>query len=330
MAKLRKKVKSFIEKYGLAFVIILLIIAPIFINFGLMATDFYYQKTGNTLTAIGLNNENWLEFWRDYISIAIAFLGIYLVWDSSNEDRKKRYNRDLAEQYLQGIRQEENVLVEVSQCFNTGIIYKALLTLGNPVPSSYRLVLQDSRDKIDEAHVKFELLTELSDDFQKCVCCKYNPCIDKGIMKNVRDIFYDMEKHYIDMLNLCEEYCVKVVAGQSNLEMINIHMKLVHNIKQQISLMQKENYTSDEIYNLKQQLAEEEGQLNKLNEEKLSEDILNTMAKPVYEEMSYISKNMRPKFNRYCKSYIDIKKQHVMELRMNGRVNCIKMDRTHG
>lgn len=67
------------KQYGLILVIILLIIAPIFINRGLIVTDFYYQRTGKPLTAIGLSNENWLEFWKDYISIAIAFLGIYLV-----------------------------------------------------------------------------------------------------------------------------------------------------------------------------------------------------------------------------------------------------------
>ena len=113
--KLRKKLKSFQQKYWLFLVIILLIVAPIFINIGLIVTDYYYQKTGNVLTAVGLTNENWLEFWKDYISIAIAFFGIYLVWDSSNKDRKKQYNRELAEQYLHTVSQEEKQILFCTQ-----------------------------------------------------------------------------------------------------------------------------------------------------------------------------------------------------------------------
>lgn len=321
---MKSKLKLFIEKNGLIIVIVLLILAPIFINIGLVATDYFYQKTGATLTAVGVNNENWLEFWKDYISIAIAFLGIYLVWDSSNKDRKKQYNKDLAEQYLQRISQEEKVLVEVSQCFNTGIIYKSLVTLDGMAAKDSRLILQDSRDKLDEAHVKFELLTELSNDFQKCENCNYNPCRDKEIMKEIRDIFYDMEEHYTNMLNLGEEYCNKVVEGQRNLEMINIHMKLVNNIKQQISWSNKEGISPDDINDLQEQLAEEEQQLRELNEAKLSEDILNSMVKPIHKEIDNISKILRPKFNKYCKSYIDTKKKHAVELRMYGTINCVK------
>lgn len=329
MMKLRKKLKSFHQKYGLFLVIILLIVAPIFINIGLMATDYYYQKTGNSLTAVGLNNENWLEFWKDYISIAIAFLGIYLVWDSSSEDRKKQYNRDSAEQYLRSVSQEENVLVDVSKCFNTGIIMKSLVIFENMAVQESRLVLQDARDKIDEAHVKFELLTELSDDFQKCLNCKYNPCLDKRIMKDIRDIFYDMEKHYLIMLNLGEEYCEKIAIGQRNLEIIDIQEKLVYNLKRQILQLQDHSNTAEEICNLKQQLVEEEKRLKELNKAKLSGDMLKEMVEPIHKEIDYISKNMRPKFNRYCKSYIDIKKKHAMELRMNGTIDYVTIDKGH-
>lgn len=325
--KLRKRTKEFHPKYGLFLVIILLIVAPIFINVGLMITDYYYQETGNTLTAVGLNNENWLEFWKDYISIAIAFLGIYLVWDSSNKDRKKQYNRDLAEQYLHSVSQEENVLVEVSQCFNTGIIMRSLIIFGNVAAQENRLILQEARDKIDEAHVKFELLTNLSDDFQKCLNCKYNPCIDKEIMKDIRDMFYDMEKHYINMLTLGEKCCEKIMNGQHNLKMIASQEELVYDLKQLIFQLQNCNNTAEEIYNLKQRLAEEENRLKELNEAKLNEDMLKEMVQPLRKEIDYISKIMRPKFHRYCKSYIDIKKKHANELRLNGAINCVTIER---
>lgn len=324
----KEKLKSFIEKNGLIITIILLIVAPLIINVGLIITDYVFHKTGATLTAIGLNNENWLEFWKEYLSISIAFLGIYLVWTTSNKDRKKQDSKDLAEQYLQDLRQEEKVLVEVSQCFNTGIIYKSLLALGSMAVQDSRLILQDSRDKIDEAHVKFELLTNLSDDFQKCEFCQDNPCKDKLIMVEIRDIFYDMEQHYMNMLNLGVEYCNKVTDGQRTLEMINIHTQLVGNINQQISLLQNGNYMSDKILNLQKQLSEEEQQLKKLNETKLSNEMFQTMIEPIHKEIHYITETMRPKFNRYCKIYIDMKKNHAMELRMNGMINHIKCDST--
>lgn len=66
-------------------------------------------------------------------------------------------------------------------------------------------------------------------------------------MRNIRNIFYDMEKHYINVLNLGEEYYNK---------MIDVHVQLAYNIKQQIFWLQNESCTLDEIYNLKQQLAE--------------------------------------------------------------------------
>lgn len=320
----KEKWKLFFKKNGLIIIIMLLIIAPLFINIGLMITDCVFRKTGWTLTAIGLNNKNWLEFWKDYISIAIAFLGIYLVWDSSNKDRKKQSDKDLAEQYLQGVRQEEKVLVDISQCFNIGIIYKSLLILSGMATQDSRLILQESRDRIDEAHVKFELLTELADDFQKCESCDNNPCKDKEIKVKIRDIFYDIEKHYIAMLNLGEEYCNKITDGQRNLEMINIHMQLVDNIKQQILYLQNGNSMTDKISDLQKQLAEEEKQLKKLNEAKLNKDIFDTMAKPIREEIDYISKTLRPEFNRNCKLYIDTKKKHAMELQMNGSINYVK------
>lgn len=50
------------------------------------------------------------------------------------------------------------------------------------------------------------------------------------------------------------------------------------------------------------------------------------MIEPIHKEIVYISKDMRPKFNRYCKSYIDIKKKHAMELRMNGTINSTTVE----
>lgn len=61
-------------------VVIAFAVAPLLINVGLVITDFIYDKTGTTLTAYGLNNVEWLDFWKQYLAISISFLGVYLVY----------------------------------------------------------------------------------------------------------------------------------------------------------------------------------------------------------------------------------------------------------
>lgn len=312
----------------LIIVIISLLIAPFVINVGLMFTDFVYDKTSITLTAEGLNNVQWLEFWKDYISVAIAFLGIYLVWDSSNKDRKVQSYKDLSEQYLRDVSEEEKALVEISQCFNVGIIHKALGYLDNTLVQDSRLILQEARDKIDEGHVKFELLTDLSDDFEKCKNCIYNPCTDKRIKKELRDIFYDMEKHYIDMLNAGEDCINKIICEQNNIKQIGIYTELINGLKQQISYMQEAGVTPDKIEQVRQELMEAEKDLESLKSAKLNQEVLDQMIEPIHKEVDYLSKSMRPKFNRYCKCYIDLRKKHASELRNDGNVKYVKGNNT--
>lgn len=312
----------------LIIVIISLLIAPFVINVGLMFTDFVYDKTSITMTAEGLNNVQWLEFWKDNISVAIAFLGIYLVWDSSNKDRKVQSYKDLSEQYLRDVSEEEKALVEISQCFNVGIIHKALGYLDNTLVQDSRLILQEARDKIDEGHVKFELLTDLSDDFEKCKNCIYNPCTDKRIKKELRDIFYDMEKHYIDMLNAGEDCINKIICEQNNIKQIGIYTELINGLKQQISYMQEAGVTPDKIGQVQQELMEVEKSVESLKSAKLNQEVLDQMIEPIHKEVDYLSKSMRPKFNRYCKCYIDLRKKHASELRNDGNVKYVKENNT--
>ena len=313
----------------LIIVIVFLLIAPFVINVGLMFTDFVYSKMRFTLTAEGLNNVHWLEFWKDYISVAIAFLGIYLVWDSSNKDRKVQSYKALSEQYLRNVSEEEKALVEISLCFNVGIIHKALGHLDNTLVQDSKLILQEARDKIDEGHVKFELFTDLSDDFERCKNCMYNPCKDKRIKKELRDIFYDMEKHYIDMLNAGEDCINKIICEQNNIKQIGIYTELINGLKQQISYMQEAGFTPDKIGQVHQELMEVKKSLESLKGAKLNQEILEQMIEPIHKEIEYVSKSMRPRFNRYCKCYIDFRKKHAAELRNNGKIKYVKENNTN-
>ena len=197
-----KKEKTDSKSKILALVVIAFAVAPLLINVGLVITDIIYEKTGATLTAYGLNNVEWLDFWKQYVAIAISFLGVYLVYISSSRAREMQLREKDAQQYLEEVRREEEVLVDVVQSFNIGVVYDALLQQARSNIYEGRKVLADSRVNMDFVHIKFELLTELCDDFKKCEKCSYSPCVDKTIMLELRDLFYDMEKHYLTEIQI--------------------------------------------------------------------------------------------------------------------------------
>lgn len=194
-----KKEKTASKRKILALVVIAFAVAPLLINVGLVITDFIYDKTGTTLTAYGLNNVEWLDFWKQYLAISISFLGVYLVYISSSKDREMQLREKDAQHYLEKVRREEEVLVDVVQSFNIGVVYDALLQQARSNIYEGRKVLADSRVNMDLVHIKFELLTDLCDDFKKCEKCSYSPCVDKTIMLELRDLFYDME----NIISIC-------------------------------------------------------------------------------------------------------------------------------
>lgn len=111
--KTNQKNRKSVLKKCLFFGVILLFVAPLLINGGLIVTDVFCDKLGITLTAKGLGNESWLDFWKYYLSTVIAFLGVYLVWDTANKDRKSKDNQSDSFQYLERVSLEEKTLVEV-------------------------------------------------------------------------------------------------------------------------------------------------------------------------------------------------------------------------
>ncbi len=50
------------------------------------------------MTANGLENQDWLDFWGTYLYVVIVFIGICLAWKSSAEDRKAEKNEKLAQE----------------------------------------------------------------------------------------------------------------------------------------------------------------------------------------------------------------------------------------
>lgn len=320
-----KKEKTASKSKILALVVIAFAVAPLLINVGLVITDIIYEKTGATLTAYGLNNVEWLDFWKQYLAIAISFLGVYLVYISSNKDREMQLREKDAQQYLEEVRREEEALVDVVHSFNIGVVYDALLQQASSNIYEGRKVLADSRVNMDLVHIKFELLTELCDDFKKCEKCSYSPCVDKTIRLELRDLFYDMEKHYFDMLNAGEHFLERLEQEQQILNSLNLENKLKINTEQLVDLY-KRHGSVEEVTASQTELEQIKERINNLEKSKLDLVEMNRFVATIQKEKEYIEKVARPKFVRYCKVYTDIKKAHARELRTTGYIKYNKVD----
>lgn len=53
---------------------------------------------------------------------------------------------------------------------------------------------------------------------------------------------------------------------------------------------------------------------------------MNKAISEIQKEIDYINKDACPKFIRYCKIYIDMKKEHARELRKTGNIQYNKMN----
>ncbi len=318
-----KDSKMFFNYKSFKYIIVIFASAPLLINIGLMITDVIYEYTGYTLTAYGLNNEMWLDFWKQYLAIVISFVGIYLVYISAEKDRKKQLYENNAQQYLDEVRREENVLVDVAQSFNMSVVYDAILKQAISGIFEGRKILADSRTEVMRAHVKFEILTEICVDLTKCETCVHEPCTDKVLMINLKNLFYDMEKHYFDMLESGERFLERLCEEQKREKLLNIEERIYHNTEEIRNFHDYNNQTQNEIVTDKE-LKDAQKRIEELKKSKLEIKELNKLIEPIQKEKDYIEKEMRPRFIGYCKAYINEKKNHAVDLRNVGYIKYKK------
>lgn len=323
--KKSKKDKTFFKSKFLIFVIVAFMSAPLFINVGLIIADIIYEKTGIILTASGLSNVQWLDFWKEYLTITISFLGIYLVYISSKKDRESQLKERNAQQYLEDVKREENILVEVTQSFDTGVVYEALLQREYCNPEAGEKLLADSRNNMDSAHIKFELLTDLCDDFERCKNCS-SPCVDKSIMVELRDLFYNMEKKYVDMLGLAENLIQQLNQEIKFVNLLNIQNALYSNTYEITELYEKRGL-KDEATASKIELENIKKEIKNLEKTKQELAQKTESLEKIQKEKGHIENEMRPKFIKYCKTYIDIKKHYAIELRTTGCIKKVKLNK---
>lgn len=206
------------------------------------------------------------------------------------DNRKHKLQEEQAQQYLEGVRQEEN-----------------------------------ARANMDQMHIKFEILTELCEDFKKCENCRYLPCIDRKVMIELRDLFYDIEKHYFNMLDIGERFLECLDKEQERIKLLETETKIQNNTEELIELYKNQGLT-DNVYLSQQDLQSIKKQIKNLEKSKLRLEEMNKAISEIQKEIDYIDKDARPKFIRYCKIYIDMKKEHARELRKTGNIQYNKMN----
>lgn len=205
-----------------------------------------------------------------------------------------------------------------------GVIYAALVQQETSNAYEGKKMLADSRAKMDYVHIKFEILTELCDDFKKCEMCSFSPCADKEIMNELRDLFYDMEKHYFYMLEVGESFLERLRQEQERIKLVDIENRLYNDTERLIDLYKNQGLV-EEVDISKAELERIKERIDNLEKSKLGLDEINKFIAPIQKEIDCIGKEMRPRFIRYCKVYIDMKKAHAMDLRTIGRIRYHKV-----
>lgn len=320
------KMKMYIKMHWILCIVMLLIVLPLLLNIGIYITDVVYDEFGWTLTARGLENQDWLDFWGTYLSVVIAFVGICLTWKASAENRKMDKNEKLAQEYDENLKEEKNVLIEVCQSFNTDIIYKAINELNNMDTRDCKRILQNSRERILDVQVKFELLSDIADGFQKCEGCDFNPCYDRENMIAVRDLYYKMENIYLEMLHDCGIYVDKMEQQQRNEKIIQNEEEMISLLQQRICLA-KDMATPgsvEDIKRMEEEISRFRYNIEMLKGQRLEDEEVKKLVAPVVKTINLISQEMKPQIISYCKSYMGWKSRHKRELLLEGRIRYIK------
>ncbi|MBD5545017.1 MAG: hypothetical protein HDR01_12480 [Lachnospiraceae bacterium] len=326
MKRWTNKIRTNIKKYWVLCIIIFVALLPLLLNIGLYITDFIYDKYGFTLTANGLGNQDWLDFWGTYLSVVIAFTGICLAWKSSAEDRKMDKNEKLAQEYDENLKEEKNVLIEVCQSFNTNIVYKTIIELSDMDTKKCKRTLQNARERILDVQVKFELLSDIADGFQKCEGCDFNPCYDRKNMIAVRNLYYKMENVYLQMIQDCSAYVTDMEQQQINEKMMQNENDKILLLQQRICLA-KDMATSGSVENIKKMEEEIAGlkyNIEMLKGKRIEDEEMKKLVDSIIEAANLISQEMKPQIISYCKAYIEWKKLHKRELLQEGRIRYIR------
>lgn len=134
-----------------------------------------------------------------------------------------------------------------------------------------------------------------------------------------------MEKRYIHLLNVGDDYLNKVAAEKRNLEIINILMQMRDELKTRLSYLQGMNSFIDGNAQKREELSSVEKQIEKLSKEKMSREEMEKMIQSAELEIDSVAKE-RAEFIGHCKSYINLRKAHARDLKNSGVIAYLKVE----
>lgn len=144
-------------------------------------------------------------------------------------------------------------------------------------------------------------------------------------MHDLRDMFYDMEKHYFDMLEIGENFLEYLNQEQGYIETLNIEKQIQSNTEELIKLYKIQG-TFEKENDLKIELEKIKENINNLEKFKSESEEMDRFIAKIKKEINYINEEARPRFTKYCKAYIDMKKIHASELRTTGQIKHDKIN----
>ena len=127
------------------------------------------------------------------------------------------------------------------------------------------------------------------------------------------------------MLDIGESFLECLDKEQERIKLLETETKIQNNTEELIELYKNQGLT-DNVYLSQQDLQSIKKQIKNLEKSKLRLEEMNKAISEIQKEIDYINKDARPKFIRYCKIYIDMKKEHARELRKTGNIQHNKMN----
>lgn len=127
------------------------------------------------------------------------------------------------------------------------------------------------------------------------------------------------------MLEAGESFLERLDQEQGIIKLLNIENSLHSNTNRLIDIYKSQGLL-EEATASKSELECIRERIKNLEKSKLESDEMNRFVAKIQEEKNYIDKEMRPKFIRYCKVYINIKKDHAKDMRTVGYIKYNKAD----
>ena len=336
----RKNMKRMKYKLFIVLICMTLIGIPAIVNILMCLTDVLYIYRGWTLSPVGVGNKEWIAFWGNYLVGITALGSALLVWIASKKERKRQNNIEIEHIYTDDLKREQQTLVNICRSIDTSVAYNLfVLNEINDLREQKQLV-QRTRNDVLNGQSELELQTNIAVSLENCTD---KECLYYKIVIQTRDIYYIIEKNYLEMLKECDWYLIKrgtMSRLYENLNGINSTINQQElKLKQNQSLMNKIDPNNpnhlileSEIFALLSDIKKAKSKVRDINVEL---EKLQNESKACEERIIDLNDKIKmdkPKLINYAKNYIDYKRRKTGEIIETGVIqmkcsSCIAKNR---